>query len=87
MRKITLATITLEWFSIQLRVNSEISKRSSNLALTHLKGDLSPVMLNEIFNVSLKISKITRFCIENRRRVNNEMIAMVIVSTAWKQNI
>ena len=44
-------------------------------------------MLNEIFNVSLEISKITRFCIENRRRVINEMIAMVIVLTAWKQNI
>ena len=44
-------------------------------------------MLNEIFNVSLEISKITRFFIENRRRVINEMIAMVIVLTAWKQNI
>ena len=44
-------------------------------------------MLNEIFNVSLEISKFTWFCIENLPRVNNEMIVMVIVLTAWKQII
>ena len=55
--------VTLEWFSIQLLVNSEILKLSLNLSLTRLraqiacyelKGDLSPVMLQEIFHDSLK---------------------------------
>ena len=54
----------LEWFSIQLLVNSEIFKLSLNLSITHLmaqsacyepKEDLSPVMLKEIFHDSLKI--------------------------------
>ena len=30
-----------------------------------LKGDLSPVMLKEIFHDSLKILKFTRICMEN----------------------
>ena len=56
----------LEWFSIPILVNSEISKLSFNLSLIRLsaqiahyelKGDLSPVMLNEIFHDSMKISK------------------------------
>ena len=51
--------VTLEWSSIQLLVNSEIFKLLLNLFLMHLraqsacyelKGDLSPVMLKEIFH-------------------------------------
>ena len=59
----------------ELLVNSEIFKLPLNLSLTHLraqsacyelKGDiLSPVMLNEIFHDSLKISKFTGICLEN----------------------
>ena len=54
----------LEWFSIQLLVDSEIFKLSLNLSIMHLmaqsacyelKEDLSPVMLKEIFHDSLKI--------------------------------
>ena len=68
----------LEWFSIQVLVNSEIFKPSLNLSLTHLrtqiacyelKGDLRPVMLKEIFHDSLKISKFTRICMENHSSV------------------
>ena len=53
----------LEWFSVQLLVNSEIFKLSLNLSLMHLraksacyelKGDLSHVILKEIFHDSLK---------------------------------
>ena len=56
--------------SIQLIVNSEIFKLSLNLFLTHLrdqmacyelKGDLSPVMLKEIFQDSLKTSNLQGF--------------------------
>ena len=63
---------------MQLIVNSEIFKLSLNLFLTHLrdqmacyelKGDLSPVMLKEIFHDSLKISKFTRICVENHSSV------------------
>ena len=66
--------VTLEWFSIQVLVNSEIFKLSLNLSLTHLmaqitcyelKRDLRPVMLKEIFHNSLKISKFTRISMEN----------------------
>ena len=48
----------VSWFSIQILVNSKIFKLSLNLSLTHLmaqiahyelKGDLSPVMIKEIF--------------------------------------
>ena len=54
--------VMLEWFSIQILVNSEIFKLLLHLSLTHLrgqsacyelKGDLSPVMLMEIFHDSL----------------------------------
>ena len=64
----------LEWFSIQVLVNSETVKLSLNLFLTHLraqiacyelKEDLSPLMLMEIFHDSLKISKFSRICMEN----------------------
>ena len=64
----------LEWFSIQILVNSEIFKLSLNLFLTHLMGkiacyelkeDLSPIMLMEIFRDSLKISKFSMMCMEN----------------------
>ena len=64
----------LEWFSIQILVNSEIFKLLLNLFLTHLraqiacyelKEDLSPVMLMEIFHDSLKISKFSGICMEN----------------------
>ena len=53
----------LEWFSVQLLVNSEIFKLSLNLSPMHLraksdcyelKGDLSHVILKEIFHDSLK---------------------------------
>ena len=63
---------------MQLIVNSEIFKLSLNLFLTHfraqstcceLKGDLSPVMLKEIFHDSLKTSKFTRICMENHSSV------------------
>ena len=64
--------------SIQLIVNSEIFKLSLNLSLTHLraqstccelKGDLSPVILKEIFHDSLKRSKFTRNYMENHSGV------------------
>ena len=64
----------LEWFSIQILVNSEIFKLSLNLFLTHvmakiayyeLEEDLSPLMLMEKFRDSLKISKFSRICMEN----------------------
>ena len=51
--------VMLEWSSIQLLVNSEIFNLLLNLFLMHLraqsacyelKGDLSPVMLKEIFH-------------------------------------
>ena len=65
--------VTLDWFSIQLLVNSEIVKLSLNLSLMHLaqiacyelKRDLSPVVLKDIFYDSLQISKFTRICMEN----------------------
>ena len=59
-------------------MNSEIFKLSLNLSLTHLraqsacyelKGDLSPVMLKEIFHGSLKVAKFTRICMENHSNV------------------
>ena len=65
--------ITLAWFSIQILVNSKIFKLSLNLSLTHLrtqiasqklKGNLSPVMLKEIFHDSFKNFEITRICME-----------------------
>ena len=64
----------LKLFSTQLLVNSEIFKLSLNLSLKllrvqsgcyELKGDLSPIILKEIFHNSLKISKFTRICMEN----------------------
>ena len=64
----------LKLFSTQLLVNSEIFKLSLNLSLKllrvqsgcyELKGDLSPIVLKEIFHNSLKISKFTRICMEN----------------------
>ena len=66
--------VTLEWFSIQVLVNSEIFKLSLNLSPTRLMAqiacyelerDLRSVMLKEIFHDSLKISKFTRISIEN----------------------
>ena len=68
MRKTTLATLTLEWFSIQVLVNSEIFKLSLNLSFTHLraqtacyelKGDLSPVINSKNKNNE---TKTTRSC-------------------------
>ena len=67
-------SVTLEWFSIQLLINSENFKLSLNVSLTHLraqsvcyelKGDLNPVMLEEMFHDSLKIAIFTRICMEN----------------------
>ena len=65
MRKTTVATQShLHGFTyIQILVNSKLFKLSSNLSLTHLraqiacyelKGDLSPVMLKEIFDESFE---------------------------------
>ena len=70
--------VTLAWFSIQILVNSKIFKLSLNLSLTHLraqiacyelKGDLSPVMLKEIFHDSFENFEITRICDENHASV------------------
>ena len=53
----------LAWFYIQILVNSKLFKLSLNLSLMHLraqiacyelKGDLSPVMLKEIFDESFE---------------------------------
>ena len=64
----------LKLFSTQLLVNSEIFKLSLNLSLKllrvqsgcyELKGDLSPIVLKEIFHNSLQISKFTMICMEN----------------------
>ena len=66
--------VTLEWFSIQILLNSEIFILLLNLSLKHLKAqitcyelkvDLSPIMLKEISHNSLKISKFMRICMEN----------------------
>ena len=79
MRKTAFATQSrLVWFSIQILVNSKIFKLSLNLSLTHLraqiacyelKGDLSPVMLKEIFHDSFENFEITRICMENHASV------------------
>ena len=75
---IATAAATQSRLSSVLLVNSEIFKLSLNLSLTHLrtqsacyelKGDLSRVMLKEIFHDRLKISKFTRICIENHSSV------------------
>ena len=64
----------LAWFSIQILVNSKIFKLLLNLSLEHLraqitcyelKGDLSPVLLKEIFHESCENFEITRICMEN----------------------
>ena len=63
-----------------LHVNkpSKIFKLSLNLSLPHLraqiscyklKGDLSPVMLKEIFHDSFENFEITRICMENHASV------------------
>ena len=68
----------LAWFSIQILVNSKIFKLLLYLSLTHLraqitcyelKGDLSPVMLKEIFQDSFENFEITRICVENQASV------------------
>ena len=79
MRKTAFATQSrLVWFSIQILVNSKIFKLSLNLSLTHLrtqiasyklKGNLSPVMLKEIFHDSFENFEITRICMENHASV------------------
>ena len=72
MRKTTFAnSATLTWFSKQILVNSKIFKLSLNLSLTHLraqiacyefKGDLSPVMLKEVFHDSFENFKLVEAC-------------------------
>ena len=84
MRKTTLATQSrLNGFPLNILVNSEIFKLSLNLSLTllraqsacyELKGDLSPIILKEIFHNSLKISKFTRICMENLSNVTSWQI-------------
>ena len=68
----------LAWFSIQILVNSKIFKLLLYLSLTNLraqitcyelKGDLSPVMLKEIFQDSFENFEITRICVENHASV------------------
>ena len=68
--------VTLAWFSIQILVNP--FKLSLNIFLTHsraqiasyeLKGDLSPVMLKEIFHESFENFESTRICVENHASV------------------
>ena len=75
--------VTLEWFSIQLLDSSEIFKLSLNIspsnlraqsACYELKGDLSPVMLKEIFHDSFKISKFTMIDMENHSRVLQSLL-------------
>ena len=41
----------------------------AQIAYCELKGDLSPVMLKEIFHDSFEIFKITRICMENHASV------------------
>ena len=59
-------------------VNSKVFKLLFDLSLTHLraqivcyelKGDLSPVMLKEIFHDSFENFEITRICMENHASV------------------
>ena len=70
--------MTLAWFSIQILVNSKISKLLLYLSLMHLraqitcyelKGVLSPVMLNKIFHDSFENFEITRICMKNHASV------------------
>ena len=70
--------VMLAWFYIQILVNSKLFKMSCHLFLTHLraqivcyelKGDLSPVMLKDIFYDSFENFKITRICTENHASV------------------
>ena len=71
--------VKLAWFSIRkILVNSKFFKLSLNLSLTYLraqiacyelKGDLSPVMLKEIFHDSFENFEITRICMENHASV------------------
>ena len=64
------------------KVYSKLFKLSLSLSFTHLigsnclyylKGDLSPVMLKEIFHSSFESSEITRIFIENHASVNGWM--------------
>ena len=70
--------VMLAWLYIQILVNSKLFKLSCHLFLTHLraqivcyelKGDLSPVMLKDIFYDSFENFKITRICMENHASV------------------
>ena len=71
--------VKLAWFSIQILVNSKIFKLPLNLSITHLRaqiacyelnGDLTPLMLKEIFHESFENFEITtRICIENHASV------------------
>ena len=72
---------------------SENFKLSLNLSLTHLraqrafyelKGDLSPVMLKEIFHDSLKISKFTRLYGKPFKR---DWVAKVVCHTNTAKNL
>ena len=78
MRKTTLTTQShISRFGVQILVNYEIFKLSLNLSLTHLiaqtacyelKGNVSPVILKEIFHDS-RNSKFTRISMENHSGV------------------
>ena len=69
----------LAWFSIQILVNSKILKLMllylspmhlrAQITCYELKGDLSPVMLKEIFQDSFENFEITRICVENQASV------------------
>ena len=70
--------VTLEWFSIQLLVNSEIFKLLLNLSLTHLraqsayyelKGDLG-VILDPHLTYDHHISKTVSSCFSKLYQIN-----------------
>ena len=80
MRKTTFPTQSrLHGFPCKrFLVNSKFFKLSCNLSLAHLrvqivcyelKGDLSPVMLKEIFHDSFENFEITRICMETHASV------------------
>ena len=52
--------VTLAWFSIQILVNIFLTHSRAQIASYELKGDLSPVMLKEIFHDSFENFEITR---------------------------
>ena len=56
--------------TVKLNANPSLTHVRTQSACYELEGDLSLLMLNEIFHDSLKISKFTRICMENHLSVN-----------------